>query len=375
MNVLHIGAGNLFGGVETLFVTLARHRRLCREMTPHFALCFDGRVSSELRLTGVPVYILGDVRVRRPWTVWRARRILAKLFKDQRFDVVVCHSVWPQALFGPVVHAAGLPLVFWLHDAAGGSHWLERWAAWTRPDGVVCNSRFTAGRLPNLYPGILPRVVYCPVGTAQEKLSAAERQAVRAAMQTPQDAVVIIQVSRLESWKGHRLHLEALGRLIDLPGWVCWQVGGVQRPHERRYLEELKFMAARLGISERVRFLGHCAEVHRLLAAADIHCQPNTGPEPFGITFIEGLLAELPVVTTAIGGALEILDSSCGFLVPPEDPAALAVSLRQLIVDAALRSRLGAAGPARARLLCDPREQITSLHDFFHQACKRNVAA
>ncbi len=76
----------------------------------------------------------------------------------------------------------------------------------------------------------------------------------------------------------------------------------------------------------------------RLLAAADIHCQPNTGPEPFGITFIEALYAGLPVVTTSIGGALEIVDGSCGMLVEPNDPAALAGALRRLIEDRELRA-------------------------------------
>ena len=41
MRVLHINAGNLYGGVETLLVTLARFRVLCPGMDPSFALCFD----------------------------------------------------------------------------------------------------------------------------------------------------------------------------------------------------------------------------------------------------------------------------------------------------------------------------------------------
>src|SRR5207302_1246255 len=98
-----------------------------------------------------------------------------------------------------------------------------------------------------------------------------------------------------------------------------------------------------------------------LLAAADIHCQPNTGPEPFGITFIEALYAGLPVVTTGIGGALEIVDGSCGILVEPGDPAALAAALGRLIEDRDLRARLGAAGPARAAALCEPRAQLQTL--------------
>src|SRR5262249_34060399 len=183
-----------------------------------------------------------------------------------------------------------------------------------------------------------------------------------AELNTAEDATVIIQVSRMERLKGQALHLEALVMLRDLPGWVCWQVGGAQRPQEIKYLEELKSAAVRLGIAERVHFLGQRSDIPRLLAAADIYCQPNLSPEGFGITFIEALYAGLPVVTAAIGGACEIVDDSCGILVPPEDAHALAASLRWLILDRTSRTSLGLAGPARARKLCDPSTQVQQLY-------------
>src|ERR671922_74623 len=101
MQVLHISAGNLYGGVESLLVTLARQRHLCPELMPRFAVCFEGRLSAELRQAGVPVDCLGEVRVRWPWTVMRARQRLQELFNQHPCDVVVCHSAWAQAIFGP----------------------------------------------------------------------------------------------------------------------------------------------------------------------------------------------------------------------------------------------------------------------------------
>lgn len=362
MRVLHVYSGNLYGGVETLLATLARHRHLCPEMEPHFALCFEGRLSDELIAADVPLHLLGKVRVICPATVWRARRTLSGLLRRQSFDSIVCHSAWSQALFGPVARGAGLPLVFWLHDATDGRHWLDRWASTTQPDLALCNSRFTAGSLPNLYPHARAEIVYCPVAPSVPCYSNADRESVRAELQTPEDAAVIVQVGRMERLKGHALHLEALGLLSDLPGWVCWQVGGAQRPHEIRYLEQLKNAAARLGIAERVRFLGHRTDVAKLLAAADVYCQPNTGPEGFGLTFIEALSARVPVITTAIGGACEIVDDSCGDLVRPNDVQGLATSLRHLIKDRTLRANLGLAGAARARRLCDPLTQVRHLY-------------
>src|SRR5437660_2705853 len=360
--VLHVHSGNLYGGVETLLATVWRERAACPSLETQFALCFEGRLSEELRAAGATVYALGGARVRSPLSVRRARRTLARLLDGQGFDLAVCHSAWTQALFGPVVRASGLPSVFWMHEPADGKHWLERWARRTTPDLVVCNSRFTSESLKSLYPRARAEVVHCPMSATAARLSQAERAALRAELDTPDDAAVIAQTSRMESWKGHALHLEALARLKDVAGWVCWMVGGAQRPAEAEYVGELKARAARLGITDRVRFAGQRADVSRLLAAADIHCQPNTGPEPFGITFIEALDAGLPVVTTAMGGAQEIVDDSCGMLVSPNDPQALAASLRQLIQDSALRRRLGAAGPARARHLCNPAAQLQKLH-------------
>lgn len=373
MRVIHVSAGNLFGGVETNLATLARRRDQCPGMEPHFACCFEGRLAEILRQASVPVHVLGAVRISRPWTMWRARSKMARLLMETRIDLVVCHSAWPHAVFGPVARRAGIPLVTWIHDPAGGTHWLERWARRTQPDYVICNSRFTAGTVKNLFPGVPFEIVYCPV--AETHFPFHERSNVRAELNTSADAIVVIQVSRLERWKGHLLHLEALAKLRNLSGWAAWLVGGAQRPQEARYLEELKSRAVELNIAHRVRFLGQRLDVPRLLAAADIHCQPNTGPEPFGITFVEGLQAGLPVITTALGGALEILDDYCGILSPPGDADALAASLKKLIQDPQKRAELGRNGPARARVLCDPGPQMSHLHSLCQRVLQRKVAA
>jgi glycosyltransferase involved in cell wall biosynthesis len=362
MRVLHVNSGNLFGGVEVLLTTLARTRHLCPAMRPHFAVCFPGRLAEELTALGVGVTLLGGVRVRHPWTVWHARRNLRALLRRERFDAVVCHAAWTQAIFGPAARALGLPLSFWLHDPPGESlHWLERWARRTRPDVVVCNSAYTRARLPRLYPGARGEVVYCPVSPPEAPSTPAERDAVRATFGVAPDGVVILQVGRWAPHKGHLLHLQALSRLRHLDGWVCWQVGAPQGPAEERYFREIQGAAACLGLAERVRFLGWQPDVRRVLAAADVYCQPNTLPEPFGIALVEALLARLPVVTTALGGPPEFIPETCGTLVAPGDADGLAAALAELIRRPDLRRRLGAAGPDRAGALCDPARQLGRL--------------
>jgi glycosyltransferase involved in cell wall biosynthesis len=225
---------------------------------------------------------------------------------------------------------------------------------------VICNSRFTAATFHRIYPGVPRTILYYPVSspgtwTADELLETREK------LNTSPETVAIVQPSRMETWKGHRLHLKALSLLAAVPNWICWMAGGPQRPVEEQYFQTLKEDAVRYGIADRVRFTGWVDDVPKLLAAAQIHCQPNAAPEPFGITFIEAMSAGLPVLTTSMGAPLEIVTGDSGILVAPADPDALAASLARLISDAGLRARLGAGGRIRARELCDPERQMNQL--------------
>jgi glycosyltransferase involved in cell wall biosynthesis len=127
-------------------------------------------------------------------------------------------------------------------------------------------------------------------------------------------------------------------------------------------LDSLKTLAQRGGVADRIRFLGERTDVPAVLRAADIFCQPNTSPEPFGLSLVEALLAGLPVVTSGIGGAREIVDETCGVLTPPSDAVALAGTLRRLIVEPAVRRQLGAAAPLRPQAICDPSRQMRRIH-------------
>ncbi len=370
IRVLHISSGNLFGGIETFLIGLAENRGLCSEMEAEYALCFEGKLSKQLSAAAVPVHLLGGVRARHPSTVWRARWRLAELLRQRNFDCVVCHMPWAQAIFGPVVNSAAVPLVSWFHNAADRRHWIDLWARIaSRPNLIICNSRFTGATLPKRYSEVPTEVVYYPIASTDLRLDENERNSRRASLETARDAKVIIQVSRMEAWKGHRLHLQALNKLRDLPNWVCWQVGGPQRPDESAYFESLKVAAERLGVAHRIRFLGARNDVPELLRAADIFCQTNLVPEPFGIVFIEALFAALPVVAVASGGALEIVDDSCGILTSPEADA-IAAAERKLIEDDSLRTALGSGGAPRASKLCDVPTQINKIAETLSSAVR-----
>jgi glycosyltransferase involved in cell wall biosynthesis len=369
MNVLHLYSGNMYGGVETLLTHLATQRHLCPQMQPEFALCFDGKLAENLRNTGVPLYLLKKApRFRSPFSLLAARKELKILLEQKKYDVVICHSTWAQALFGAVIRDLKIPFINYIHDLPTGRHWLERLARRDPPDLAISNSLFTAAAVPQLYPRVPCQAVYNPLPFSSPQAGA--RLSLRQSFGVDADVPLIVQISRLERWKGHDLLLSALALLKEQTNWHCWIVGGAQRAHEVEYLQALKLRVGQLEMANRVHFLGQRYDIPNILAAADIFCQPNIHPEPFGIVFIEALSAGLPVVSTAMGGALEIVTPDCGRLTTPDDAQALAQSLQDLLMQPTLRRDLGVAAQARAAQLCDPTQQLNALHQVLQQTIK-----
>ena len=361
MRVLHLHSGNMYGGVETLLTTLVREAKAAPGMTPEVALCFPGRLAAGLEAIGRPAFMLEPVRLSRPFSLLKARQALRRLLREEPFDAVVCHQPWSCVAFGPVVRAAGFPVVLWVHMAVEGGALLDRLARRVRPDLAVCNSEFTRTRVTRWLPNVQTEVVYGPVSLAAVPLGAASREEMRAALDTPLNDTVVVMASRLDAMKGHRVLISALERLRQVPGWTCWIVGGAQSADEAVYEHELQRAVHVFDLDRRVRFVGQRSDVPAVLRAADIYCQPNTAPDAFGLSFVEALHAGLPVVTSALGGALEIVDRDCGSLLPPGDEEALAAALRALIVDGGHRARLGQAARNRPAAICDPRTEIRRL--------------
>lgn len=357
--ILHIGVGNVYGGVETVMTTLARHRDLCPDLEVEFALCFEGRQAAALRATGAAVHLIREPRLR---TFWRARRNLRDLLRARQIDGAVFHVPWTYTLLSPAVRAARLAVILIHHDPAGSRRWIERLLSPGKPDLAIAISRSAAASLPNLFRDVRCETIYDPVELPdQPALSAVERDAVRAGLSTAPGATVILQVGRMEPYKGHRVNLQALVKLTELPNRVCWFAGRAELAYEQQYLDSLKAEAASLGIADRVRFIGYYDDLPRLLAAADIYCQPNTGSEGFGLTFIEALWARLPVIGTPLSGVIDILDDECAIIVPPGDSDAVAGAIRRLAGDPDMRARMGSAGPARVTQCCDAERQVLRL--------------
>lgn len=167
------------------------------------------------------------------------------------------------------------------------------------------------------------------------------------------DQTLIGIVCRLDPWKGVETFLEAAALVaIREPRTVFVVVGGPIIGQES-YEVTLHRKARDLGIAERVRFTSwrykpdDMPDVHRAL---DILVLASIEAEPFGLVVLEAMSTGKPVVATAHGGPLEIIeDGRSGDLVPPGDTVAMADAIVALVEDPARRARVGAL--ARERVL------------------------
>ena len=152
---------------------------------------------------------------------------------------------------------------------------------------------------------------------------------------------VLIIVANLIPYKGHADLLEALA--IASPQWgSTWKLlcVGNDSAKIRRDLEE---KASELGIQQSVQFLGLRRDVQNLYAAADVGLLVSH-EEGFSNSVLEGMVAQLPMIVTDVGGNAEAIESGeHGLVVPPKNPEALAQALTRLFRDADLRRRMGLA--------------------------------
>src|ERR1043165_9012017 len=191
MKVLHIGVGNMYGGIESHLVCLARSRALSPEMETAFAVCFEGRLKDELCASGAAVLMLSPMRASRPWSVWRARRVLRGVLERERFDAVIIHAPWAYALLGSAVRKNGAKLFLWCHAGIIGNGWIERRAKRIKPDGLIANSKHTAASLPTAFPGTKIDVIHCAVQAPDVGDPEHVCAKVRPALNPPAEGIVI----------------------------------------------------------------------------------------------------------------------------------------------------------------------------------------
>lgn len=150
---------------------------------------------------------------------------------------------------------------------------------------------------------------------------------------------VIGQIGNLHPCKGHRYLLQAIAKLNAEGSKIKLLIVG-----EGPLKKELVDLSKQLAVEENVLFLSYRKDVYDLMALMDVIVQPSID-EGFGISVIEAMAMQKPVVGTTVGGIPEIIEHNLnGILVPPADSESLQKAIAGLIEDAQLRKRLGEMG-------------------------------
>jgi phosphatidylinositol alpha-1,6-mannosyltransferase len=141
--------------------------------------------------------------------------------------------------------------------------------------------------------------------------------------------------------------------------------------------QDLERLAAELRVGDRVRFLGQIPyeQIPLLHAAADVHLLTSRRTphwiENFPNALLEAMATGVPVVAGDVGGVPEMVaHGETGFLVDPEDPAAVATPLRRLLEDGELRRTMGEAARARAERELDHERAARQIYAVFSE-CSR----
>ena len=334
--IFHIVAGNLFGGVESFLVTLAKSKALERDIIHRFAICFPGRLCREIADAGAPVEMIGPARIMGISSTKKAKKILDAALLKHSPEVIVCHMSWAQIIFGGVATKHGKWVAH--HHGPSTNSWMDWIAVKRSPDLVISPSMDSSSTWFKKYRRNVNTLNY-PVRQvfvdASKNISKANA---RSRFSLPQNKILIVQCSRIEPWKGHDVLLEALARINSNENWHMLFAGAPQKRADQVYFGNLQEQCKKLGLSSRVSWLGDVEEVHTLMLACDIYCQANRGPEGFSLAFLEASFCGLPIVTTRLGGASEIVEGN-GFLVSEPSPALFAEKLNLLINDSNLRNK------------------------------------
>jgi glycosyltransferase involved in cell wall biosynthesis len=170
----------------------------------------------------------------------------------------------------------------------------------------------------------------------------------------------LLAAGRLEDQKGFDLLLAALQRLPPAAGAPLLDVVGAGP--QRAALEAL---AVRLGLETRVRFLGERRDLAGLMAASDVVVLPSRR-EGLPYVALEALALARPVVAAAAGGVGELVRAGReGWLVPVEDPEALAAALTETLAGPAEALRRARRGRRRVEEAFHARQMAAATAEIY----------
>jgi glycosyltransferase involved in cell wall biosynthesis len=172
-----------------------------------------------------------------------------------------------------------------------------------------------------------------------------QREPVRRELAVAADAPLIVAVGNLYKVKGHIVLLRALASVAARRPELAWKLAIAGRGEEEATLRQF---AEQHGLSDRVSLLGFRTDVPNILAGGDIWVMPSLS-EGLPLSVLEAMFAGKGIVASRVGGTPDVaIDEQEALLSAPGDEGELASQLERLLVDGALRTRLGAAAAAHA---------------------------
>jgi glycosyltransferase involved in cell wall biosynthesis len=176
------------------------------------------------------------------------------------------------------------------------------------------------------------------------------------------DAVLLGTVAHLFPRKGYDVMLQALPRIIQDIAAVHYVIVG---SGEDSYERQLKTLAARLGITDHVHFVGFQEDVTPFLSALSLYVHPAR-MEGFGIAVVEALAAGKAVVATKVGGLPEVVEHGrTGLLVAGDHPEELGTAILSLLHDDARRKAMGERAAQAARERFDLTASVAGLERMY----------
>lgn len=302
----------------------------------------QGPFLDELRAQNIPVILLQHLAVPiGPVRDLRALREVRAALRGLRPDVIATHSSKAGILGRLAGRSLRIPVVFTAHG-------------WAFTSGVPTLQASMYRQIERIVGPLARKIITVSEFDRQLALDArilAENRVVTVHNGMPDvpeplradpatTPVRLVMVARFGPQKDHPTLFRALAGLKE-HDWELDLIG------EGPLKEETEALAAKLGIADRVRFMGQRMDVAEILARAQISLLV-TNWEGFPLSILEAMRAGLPVVASSVGGVGEsVRDGETGFLVPRGGVDLLRDRIGRLLTDSALRARLGSSGRTR----------------------------
>jgi len=290
--------------------------------------------------------------------LWKLRRSIRKSKPD------LIHSNGLKShLCLAMVKPRGVPTLWHIHDFYSHRPRIGRWIRWAskRISGCIAISRAVENDIRKEIPGLDSYLLlncvdtdhFCPGPADTAALDRAAGLAIDVSNEGPLRVGLVATYAR---WKGHDVFLQAISKVPNVRAYI---VGGpIYSTHGSQWREcELRELGGSLGIMDRVGFVPFQSDPRWVYRSLDVVVHASNRPEPFGLTIVEAMACEKPVVVSADGGAVELFtEGKSGFGFKPGESEELASLVAKLMSDSSLRASMGTA--ARSRVVRDFSSQI-----------------